>query len=67
MKNKRSSMPNRINKIQNIMLNIILGIILYTFTTMLIQAIICPKMTQREIFLNAPNSFILKWKTCEKT
>lgn len=42
-------------------------IILFLFVfwlnvTTLIQAIKCPSMTQTEIFLNIPNSFILNFK-----
>ena len=41
---------------------IVLG---WLWTTNIIQAIKCPQMTQTELFLHVPKSFMLEWNSCE--
>ena len=44
-----------------------LGIVMFfwLFISNLIQAFNCPKMSQTELFMQLPNSFIGNWKYCK--
>jgi len=37
---------------------------LWTSGTCCVQAFKCPQMTQTQLFLNIPNSFVCDWKNC---
>ena len=52
-------------KITHLLYNIILILsILWVSISTLIQALVCPKMTQTELFLHIPKSFICVWEYC---
>jgi hypothetical protein len=41
-----------------------LMIILWTSVTCIIQRFKCPQMTETQLFINIPNSFMTNWKYC---
>lgn len=43
----------------------IIIILLWVGVTTIIQMFKCPELTQTEIFLNIPKSFMLNWKNCQ--
>lgn len=53
------------NLFKEIIAFIIVGIALWIACSGIIQAFKCSKMTQTELFLNIPNSFICNWKNCK--
>ena len=53
------------NKIFKIIYWFTIIICLHISVTSIIQAIKCSKMTQSELFLNIPNSFMLNWNKCK--
>lgn len=52
-------------KIKEIIAFIVIAINLWIACSGIIQAFKCTKMTQTELFLNIPNSFICDWKECK--
>ncbi|MEY3501220.1 MAG: hypothetical protein RL308_2893 [Bacteroidota bacterium] len=53
------------NLFKEIIAFIVIAINLWIACSGIIQAFKCPKMTQTELFLNIPNSFICNWKNCK--
>jgi len=41
---------------------LLIAIIIWCFISNIIQAFICPEMTQTELFLHIPKSFICDWQ-----
>ena len=52
------------NKLRNIALYLIIILIIWLPITSIIQAFKCAEMTQTELFLHIPNSYILDFKNC---
>jgi len=44
---------------------IILLVLLWCKISITIQAFKCPQMTQTELFLNMPKSFMCEWRVCD--
>ena len=53
------------NKIQNIIIYAVLAAFIWMSISNIIQAIKCPAMTQTELFLHIPASFMCNWEICE--
>lgn len=53
------------NKTKIIATIIVISSLMWMSITNIIQAIKCPKMTQTELFLHIPKSFVCEWKVCK--
>jgi hypothetical protein len=57
------------NKFKEIFKNtiyyIIVSVLLWCTISCFIQRFKCPKMTETEIFLNIPQSFVCNWQHCK--
>ena len=51
-------------KIKFMCLNIFYIVIIWLTITNFIQAYYCPNMTQTELFLHLPKSFVCNWEKC---
>ena len=49
---------------QTVISGILVFILFWVLTTNVIQSFKCPKMTNMEIFLNMPKSFVLDFEDC---
>ena len=58
-------MPKPKSKSQKIILYLITIVLLWIVVTNFIQAIKCTKMTQIQLFLHLPKSFMLNFESCE--
>ena len=54
-----------IMKIRKIAYNTIIVVFIWVAISCMIQRLKCPKMTETEILMNLPNSFIGDWKGCK--
>lgn len=52
-------------RIINLLYIILVVLCLWTAITNIIQAFKCPRMTQTELFLHIPKSFICDWEICD--
>jgi hypothetical protein len=44
---------------------IVISVMMWIMTTNVIQAFKCPEMSQTELFIHLPKSFILNFKNCK--
>lgn len=51
-------------KIKQILIYLMISFFVWMGISNVIQAIKCPKMTQTQLLINIPNSFIGNWKDC---
>ena len=52
------------NNIRNWIYFVLVAMFLWVSISNVIQAIKCPKMSQTELFIHMPKSFVLDWKNC---
>ena len=48
-------------RLKSFLFGILLSLFMWVFVTNIIQTLKCPRMTQTELFLSIPNSFLLRW------
>lgn len=52
-------------KIGNFLLIVVYGIVIWTIITCTVQRFKCVKLTETELFLKIPHSFICEWEPCK--
>ena len=52
-------------KARAIYLIIMIPLFSWVSISTVIQMVKCPKMTQTELFMHIPNSFVCEWKQCK--
>lgn len=43
---------------------VLVGVLMWVSVSTMIQALKCPDMTQTQLFLHIPKSFVCDWKHC---
>lgn len=44
---------------------IVIPVLLWVYTTVMIQRFKCSEMTETQLFLNIPNSIVCNWQHCK--
>ena len=53
------------NNLEDILITVIIMLVSWIAITNVIQACKCPLMTQTELFIHIPKTFVCDWKECD--